>query len=186
MTEAYRGQQNESRHSARKHFRALANEADEQRRAHGYAGLGDLAITEGKPEEAIRHLRRALELAPREPQYHYLLGFAYGQMKRWQRAAASLTMAADLKTGSAEYLRCLGWVFCNSGQVERGRGLLLEAREIEPRNPYILTDLAASCLDTKEFELARRYAAEARSLAPGDPLVQSLGAVTEQNAPENW
>jgi Flp pilus assembly protein TadD len=117
MTEAYRGQQNESRHSARKHFRALAKEADERRRAHGYAGLGDLAITEGKPEDAIRHLRRALELAPREPQYHYLLGFAYGQMKRWQRAAASLTMAADLKTGSPALYAPAGFGASNQPRV---------------------------------------------------------------------
>lgn len=182
MTEPYRGRENESRPSARKRFRALAKEADEQRRAYGYAGLGDLAITEGKPVAAIRHLRRALELAPREPQYHYLLGFAYGQMRRWHRAAASLTMAAELQPGSAEYLRCPGWVFCNSGQVERGRDLLLQAHQIEPRNPYILADLAASCLDTGEYELARHYAAQARSLTPGDPLIHSLGAITERAA----
>jgi Flp pilus assembly protein TadD len=78
-------------------------------------------------------------------------------------------------------------VLCNSKQVKRGRGLLQEARKIEPRSPHILSDLAANCLDTGEFELARRYAAEARSLAPDDPLIQSLGLVTEQVAPEaDW
>jgi len=184
MPGADQGRSEESRLSARERFLALTEEADEQRRAYGHAGLGDLAIGEGKPEEAIQHLRAALELAPLEPHYHYLLGFAYGQMRRWQDAASSLQMAAGLQPGTAEYLRCLGWVLCNSDEVERGRGLLLEAHELEPRNPHILSDLAASCLNTGEYELARRYATEARSLAPDDALIQSLGAVTEQLAPE--
>lgn len=184
MVDPDQSRREENRLSARQCLLGLTGEADEQRRAYGHAGLGDLAIDEGKPEEAVRHLRQALELAPLEPHYHYLLGFVYGQMQRWHEAASSLQMAAGLQPGTAEYLRCLGWVLCNSEEVERGRGLLLEAHELEPRNPHILADLASSCLNTGEYELARRYATEARSLAPDDALIQSLGAVTEQHAPE--
>ncbi len=183
MAEPYRGRGNESKDSLRRRFRAMSTEADTQQRAHGLAGLGDLAITEGKPAQAISHLQRALNLTPAEPQYHYLLGFAYTQAQRWHKAAASLAMSVQLDPGNAEYLRCLGWAFCNSGQVERGRSLFLAAHEIEPRNPYILADLAASHLDAAEYDLARRYAAEASSLAPGDPLIQSLVAVTERSEP---
>jgi Flp pilus assembly protein TadD len=69
--------------SQRQSYLALVREADEQRCAYGHAGLGDLAISEGKPEAAVRHLRRALDLAPQESRYHYLLGFAYGQLERY-------------------------------------------------------------------------------------------------------
>lgn len=48
----------------------------------------------------------------------------------------------------------------------------------------ILADLATNCLTTREYARAQRYASEARSLAPDDPLVQSLGVVTEQQAPK--
>ncbi|OGT25331.1 MAG: hypothetical protein A2Z17_04585 [Gammaproteobacteria bacterium RBG_16_66_13] len=175
------------RRSERQRYLDLVAEAEPQRRAYVHAGLGDLAISEGEPEEAVRQLRQALELGPLEPHFHYLLGFAYGQMERWREAEASLRKAVELQPGSAEYRRCLGWVLCNSKQVERGRRLLLEARKIEPRNPHILSDLSASCLDTGELGLARRYAAEARSLAPDDPLIHSLVMVTEQVAPEaDW
>ena len=125
----------ESRHSERQRFLDLASEADPQRCAYGHAGIGDLAISDGEPEAAVRELRLALALAPRQPHFHYLLGFAYGQMERWPEAEASLQMAVELQPGTAEYLRCLGWVLCNSKQGVRGRGLLDEAREIEPRNP---------------------------------------------------
>lgn len=187
MANADQSAKEKSRRLERQRFLELTSEADPQRCAYGHAGLGDLAISEGEPEAAVRHLRQAVELAPFEPHFHYLLGFAYGQMERWPEAEASLQMAVELQPGSTEYLRCLGWVLCNSKQVERGRELLQEARKIEPRNPHILSDLAASCLDTGEFALARRYAAEARSLAPDDPLIQSLGLITEQVAPEaDW
>ena len=104
-------------------------------------------------------------------------------MKRWDEAASSLQMAAELEPGKAEYLRCLGWVLCNGGSLERGRSLLLEAHELEPLNPHILADLATSCLTTGEYDLARRYATQARSLAPDDSLIQSLVTVTEEHAP---
>jgi Flp pilus assembly protein TadD len=167
----------------RRYFLALVRDADERQRAHGLAGLGDLAIDQGKPWDAVRHLRQALRLAPLEPHYHYLLGFAYGRMERWREAALSLEKATHLEPRRAEYLRCLGWVLCNSQQVERGRGMLSMAHELDARNAHILADLATSYLITKEYETARRYATEARSLAPDDPLIQSLGAITEQAAP---
>ncbi len=184
MTDYDQHRGEERRRSLRQRYVALVTEADEERRAYGLAGLGDLAITEGMSEEAVRYLLQALELAPLEPQYHYLLGFAYGQMRRWREAAPCLQRAADLQPDTAEYLRCLGWVWCNDKQVEQGRSLLLKAHELEPRNPHVLADLATSYLTTGEYEQARRYATEARSLAPDDALIQSLGTLTEQVAPE--
>jgi Flp pilus assembly protein TadD len=168
----------------RRYFLTLVKHADKRHRAHGHAGLGDIAIGRGEPEEAVRQLRKALELAPLVPHYHYLLGFAYGRMERWREAALSLEQATHLEPRRAEYLRCLGWVLCNSQQVGRGRGLLSMAHELDPQNAQILADLATSYLITKEYESARRYATEARSLAPEDPLIQSLSAVTEQSAPD--
>src|SRR3990172_2228867 len=113
--------------SQRQSYLALVREADEQRCAYGHAGLGDLAISEGKPEAAAQHLKKALKLARLEPHYYYLLGFAYGQLERWQEAERFLQKAVELEPGSAEYLRCLGWVLCNSGKVEQGRELLEKA-----------------------------------------------------------
>ena len=187
MTNYYPGRGDEERLSARRYFLSLSEEAEPRLRAHGLAGLGDLAIDDGRPEEAVRHLLEAVAVAPHQPHYHYLLGFAYGQMERWDEAASSLKTAVELEPGKAEYLRCLGWVLCNGDQVERGRGLLLEAHDLEPLNPHILADLATSFLTTGEYERARRYAIQAQSLAPDDGLIQSLVMVTEEQAPEtDW
>ena len=55
------------------------------------AGLA--AYWGGDPAEAVRNLRSATELAPRNPYYHYNLGNAYFQMQSWYMALREYNQA---------------------------------------------------------------------------------------------
>ena len=50
--------------------------------------IGRALIQLGRPNEAVEHLQRAVELAPRNPEPHYQLVLAYRRLGRTQEAAA--------------------------------------------------------------------------------------------------
>jgi Flp pilus assembly protein TadD len=50
--------------------------------------IGRALIQQGRPNEAVEHLQRAVELAPRNPEPHYQLALAYRRLGKTQEAAA--------------------------------------------------------------------------------------------------
>ena len=49
--------------------------------------LGRALVREGRPGEAVEHLRRAVELAPKNPEPHYQLALAYRRLGKAREAA---------------------------------------------------------------------------------------------------
>ncbi|HKQ99469.1 MAG TPA: tetratricopeptide repeat protein [Pyrinomonadaceae bacterium] len=49
--------------------------------------IGRALIQQGRPAEAVEHLRRAVELAPKNPEPHYQLALAYRRLGKTQEAA---------------------------------------------------------------------------------------------------
>lgn len=49
--------------------------------------IGRALIQQGRPGEAVEHLRRAVELAPKNPEPHYQLALAYRRLGKNQEAA---------------------------------------------------------------------------------------------------
>lgn len=69
--------------------------------------------------EAADHLRRAAELEPNAPLYHYELGLAHVQLRDWSAAASALERAAVLKPDLAEVQRDLARLYDRQGDPVR-------------------------------------------------------------------
>jgi Tfp pilus assembly protein PilF len=63
---------------------------------------GSKAIDEGKPEDAIPHLEKAVSLYPNYLEAHLLLGTAYMNTKQWDKSDAALRRALKINDKSAE------------------------------------------------------------------------------------
>lgn len=63
---------------------------------------GSKAIDEGKAEEGIPHLEKAVSLYPDYLEAHLLLGTAYMDTKQWDKADAALRRALKINPKSAE------------------------------------------------------------------------------------
>ena len=50
--------------------------------------IGRALVQQGRPAEAVEHLQRAVELAPKNPEPHYQLALAYRRLGKTQEAAA--------------------------------------------------------------------------------------------------
>lgn len=72
---------------------ALAADADQARAISGMARALD---SRGRPDEALEHARRAVGLAPREPEFHHTLGFVLERQRRYPEAALAYTNYSNL------------------------------------------------------------------------------------------
>jgi Tfp pilus assembly protein PilF len=64
--------------------------------------VGSKAVDDGKPEEGIPHLEKAVTLYPDYLEAHLMLGTAYMNTKQWDKADASLHRALKINPKSAE------------------------------------------------------------------------------------
>ncbi|HEX8835882.1 MAG TPA: tetratricopeptide repeat protein [Candidatus Acidoferrum sp.] len=101
---------------------AIAWEEESLTKSPGpYVDLGTLLIDENRPQEAVRLLLRAIEIAPRESRAHELLGKAYARVEDFPKAQAELEKAIELSP-KAPNLHCmLAPVYRKQGLVEKAK-----------------------------------------------------------------
>jgi len=138
------------------------------------AYLGDIYLTLRRLELAERHIRNAIDYAPGNPGYRYILGFVYSVQRRWEEAVREFEIAVDKEPENAEYLRGLGWAVNSSGEKLKGLAYLHEAFDLSPDNVSILTDLAVVYLSMGDVDKATEYGEKAKRLNPGSKLVREL------------
>ncbi len=137
------------------------------------AYLGDIFLTNNSLALAKRHLIKAINLAPDNAHYYYLLGFAFSKGEEWGKAIKQFNQALKLKPNTAEYERGLGWAVLNNGDVN-GVNHLYRALELSPFNPRILTDLAAAMLILGNVNRAREYAELTLEIDPEYDLAKRI------------
>lgn len=72
---------------------ALAKDAEQPRALSGMARALD---SRGQQDESLELARRAVTLAPREPEYHHTLGFVLERLRRYPEAALAYTNYSNL------------------------------------------------------------------------------------------
>ncbi|MDW8284201.1 MAG: tetratricopeptide repeat protein, partial [Myxococcales bacterium] len=80
---------------------ARARELD-PRSADALAGLGEVAFEQGRWEESVRHLQKAVKLSPERASYHLLLGQSLFRLGRYKDAADAYRKALQLNPSLQE------------------------------------------------------------------------------------
>lgn len=120
-----------------------------------YLQRGGALERAGRWDAALPDLRRAVALAPNEPQALNYLGYA--QIERGENIAAARAMleqAARLKPGDLAITDSLGWAYLRTGAVSRALPLLEQAARGEPGDVTINEHLGDAY-----WQLGRRYEA---------------------------
>lgn len=136
----------------------------------GYIGAGDALLNQGRPEEAIDLLSRALELDPRNRGTHHRLGLALraaGRLDNSRRHLALGVGATDRMLPDPLAERLERYAVHPTARIARAAGLLAtgrpkDAAEIlefcladHPENLTVLNNLAIARLHLGELEPAR-------------------------------
>lgn len=86
-----------------------------------YLDLGSLLLDQNRPQDALPHLQRAAEIAPREARAREKLGKAYSDLNRLPDAQRELEEAVKLSPQSARLHFMLGQVYRKQGMTEKAK-----------------------------------------------------------------
>jgi tetratricopeptide (TPR) repeat protein len=104
----------------------------EPRHADALHLMGVLAGQNGRPEEAIQWIERAIAVAPRVPLYYDSLAESYRRMGKLQDAARFLAKAVELAPNSAEAANKLGNIQKNLGNTDEAIASFRRAIQFNP------------------------------------------------------
>ena len=121
-------------------FRKLLEEGFES--AKVYSALAYVVYMQGKSEESIQLLERALEIEPENTNAMNSLGYILAeQNKRLGTALGLCERAVKKNSKNPAYLDSLGWVHFKLGNLKEARIYLRKALEFAPKNKEILQHL---------------------------------------------
>ena len=125
-----------------------------------HAGLrhlaGTLQLQRGQFDEAILHLRYAVELNPDDSQSQNNMGVALQSLGNWEEAARSFEATIKLDPDNAEALFNLGKIMQSRGLARDAAKCFERSLELNPDNTETLTCYADSLLAEENWEHAER------------------------------
>jgi Flp pilus assembly protein TadD len=89
--------------------------------AFGLTGLGALLVKQGKMEEAVTALKRAIALDPKSFEAHRALGRAFVITEKFQEAIDTLNLAVSLAPNRADAHYQLGLALRRAGRAEEAK-----------------------------------------------------------------
>ena len=157
----------------------LAEVKPAQREVFAYArvSLAQALWRAGKPAEAVRAVRAALEAQPREAALLFALGEAYDRAGERDAALAQMRAVLAVAPDHAEALNYLGYALAERGErLEEAEALLRRALRLEPENAYFLDSLGWVLFKRGELAPAVEALERADALAGPEPtILEHLG-----------
>ncbi|HYV96720.1 MAG TPA: DUF4388 domain-containing protein [Gemmatimonadaceae bacterium] len=142
---------------------------DEQIEEH--RNLGIAFYKTGMLDEAMRELRRAIDLRPRDEGARFYVGLSLIRLGRWAEAVSALREVSATRSAKGAVFHALSFALERLGKYDDARVALDEAvKRGLGEDPRVRTSLAMLALRKGEAVMADRLFAEARTkFAPGSP-----------------
>lgn len=123
---------------------------------------------EGKYEEAVKELLKAIKCDPHSIDAHILLGSAYTVLKKYAQSEAELIKAIQLAPGSAECHYAFGQLHYAQNKHAEASSEYGKAVSLSPDDAGYRAMLARSCAESQQLEKAEKEARWAVHLAPNN------------------
>ena len=135
--------------------------------------MGEILRQQGKYNEAVTHLRLALEIDRRESevsaQAYNILGNTLSNMGRYRDALEEYISSIDVSPEFVPPYINRGWAYFKLGQTPKAEKDYKKALELEPGNFKALKNIALLYLSTGNFDEAHTYLEKAFELKENDP-----------------
>jgi predicted O-linked N-acetylglucosamine transferase (SPINDLY family) len=156
----------------------------EPRQAHGWLGLGMVALQAGALDAAVSILARAVELAPEESGFRLQYAYVLQRLARFSAAEEQLQAACRLRPDVAQYWEDLGIVLQALGETERALDAYRRANALEPTPARRIKEVTvvSPIIPSRESIAAERQHIDAamgallaeRAASEGNPMRMAL------------
>lgn len=143
-----------------------------------HASLGALDHIEGRPGDADKEFRRAIELSPGYATAHQWYAEFLGGTGQYEQAIAEINRARQLDPLSVLMNTQVGYILYLARKPDEAQAQLQRTLEMDPGSCLAHGDLAAVYLDKKMFPAAVSELRKYQDLCPGGKasLIQLAGA----------
>jgi tetratricopeptide (TPR) repeat protein len=142
--------------------------------AAGVTGLSYESM--GERDEGVKHLTRAIELAPSQENSYLALADLYEKAHQFEEAVKVLRLGRDRAPQSTSFLLPLGSSLVWAEHYEEGIGVLKELIRKSPATPEAYLRLAEAYRNTGQPALEVQTVAKLAHVKPDYPMVQVLQA----------
>ncbi|MGP6220751.1 tetratricopeptide repeat protein [Caldiplasma sukawensis] len=127
-------------------------------------------LESGRYEEAIKEFNAAIELNPKDPDYHNNKGIALESLGRYEEAIKEYNAAIELNPKYPDYHNNKGIALFKSGRYEEAIKEFDAAIELDPKDPDYHNVKGFALKKLGEYEEAIKQANMAIKLNPKDPI----------------
>ncbi|ADN01621.1 tetratricopeptide repeat protein [Spirochaeta thermophila] len=146
--------------------------------------LALVLIEEDKAQEALSYAQKAVDLAPRVPEYQYTLGLAAYKLGAYTVAEAAFGKAIELKPDYVKPRVQLGLLHQDKGEDDKALSLLLEAYKLDPTSFEVNNNLGNLYARKKLYSESIKHYRAAIEADPKDTLVRYNLALSYLDAKE--
>src|SRR5687768_10770264 len=145
--------------------------------AGNYADLGLICGKQGKYDEAVLLLKRAVDLQPGSADFHFKLGRTYQRRGSIDDTIRSWQRTIELDPDHVDALSELGSVYLRGRETERSFAFFRKVLEIDPQHYYAHNNLGIAYARQGRMREAIDFHKRAIALRPDYPLAyDSLGS----------
>ena len=147
---------------------------DDKAKHLSYWGIGEIYLNNKKYDDAENYLSKAIDLAPKESYYQYLLGCTYTYKKQIEQAIEHLEQAVKIDSSIEVYWGQLGWVVGYNKNFDNGVKYLKKALSINASHYPSLRDLCMLNTQKQKFNEALVCLEEAEKHFPDNEEIELL------------
>ena len=128
--------------------------------------IGDLLIRRKAYAEAVRYLRRGIQIDPYSSISHYLLGIAYSALYDWKNAYEEFVTAIEMDPKEVRAWERCGDVLLRLGRLDEAESYLKKALVLDPGFADTFVDFGYLSLQRGQPDEAMSYFSRALKLQP--------------------
>jgi tetratricopeptide (TPR) repeat protein len=146
-----------------------------------YVGRAGTFVASGNAKSAIADLKKAEELAPKNPEAPFRLGVLYQEQKAHKEAYAAYERALAIEPRAVLALNNLAWLAATRGErLAEATAWIEKARELAPKEPIIIDTQGWVLRARGELDKALAVLNEGMAVRPTVDLHYHLGVVQQE------